>query len=174
MDSIYLRTCRKHTIIPLKDYLYWKNQGKIIINSNKLNIMAGKKLIYTILFILAVLSFYSFIIKSTAENDKWTKTELYFGMSKNTGGSVSTEEWNAFEDSVIVKVFSAGSTTIDSKGRWLNENGDVIKESSKIVIAVNKMTPELSAAIDTVREKYKRYFDQSSVLRIEYEAGVSF
>jgi hypothetical protein len=136
--------------------------------------MTNKRSAALILLLISVSLFYSFRIKDNGEGDKWTKTELYFGMSKNSGGYVSTEEWNAFEDSVIVKVFSAGSTTIDSKGRWLNENGDVIKESSKLVMAVNKMTPELSAEIDTVREKYKRYFDQSSVLRIEYEASVSF
>ena len=136
--------------------------------------MANKRSAVLLLMLISVSLFYSFRIKDNGEGDKWTKTELYFGMSKNSGGNVSAEEWNAFEDSVIIKVFSAGSTTIDSKGRWLNENGDVIKENSKMVIAVNIMTPELSAAIDTVREKYKRYFDQSSVLRIDHEAAVSF
>jgi Protein of unknown function (DUF3574) len=104
----------------------------------------------------------------------YVKTELYFGLSKNTGGYVSQDEWNAFEDSVIVRVFSSGSTTLESRGRWMNENNDVIKENSRIVVAVNVMTPGLSDLIDSIREKYKRYFDQSSVLRIDYRAEVSF
>ena len=102
------------------------------------------------------------------------KTELYFGLSKNTGGYVSQEEWDAFEDSVIVKILSSGSTTIEGKGRWLNENGDVIKENSKLVIAVNEMTPDLNEKINSIREKYKKYFDQSSVLRIDYKVEASF
>ena len=106
--------------------------------------------------------------------NRYVKTELYFGLSKNTGGYVTQEEWDAFEDSVIVKVFSSGSTTLQSRGRWLNENGDIIKEDSKIVIAVNEMTPELSGKINTIRDKYRKYFDQSSVLRIDYNAEVSF
>ncbi len=108
------------------------------------------------------------------EKGRLVKTELYFGLAKNTGGYVSQEEWDAFEDSVIVKVFSSGSTTLEGKGRWLNENGDVIKENSKLVIAVNEMTPNLSEKINSIREKYKKYFDQSSVLRIDYKANVSF
>ncbi|NOS85089.1 MAG: DUF3574 domain-containing protein [Ignavibacteria bacterium] len=131
-----------------------------------------KKQILSILLIaaFAAVLFYAFM----PANSGWTQTELYFGMTKNTGGIVTQEEWNAFEDSVIVKVFSSGFTTLDSRGRWLNENNDVIKENSRIVMAVNKMTPELSASIDTIREKYKRYYAQSSVLRIEHKAEVSF
>jgi len=107
-------------------------------------------------------------------DENWIKTELYFGMTKNSGGRVTQEEWNAFEDSVIVKVFSSGSTTTKGSGRWLDENGDVIKENSIMVMAVNQMTPELSAAIDSIREKYKLYFSQSSVLRIDHQVEVSF
>lgn len=102
------------------------------------------------------------------------KTELFFGLSKKTGGYVTQDEWNAFEDSVIVKVFSSGMTTIEGKGRWINENGDVIKENSRIVVALNQMTPELNEQIDTIREKYKKYFDQSSVLRVDCKAEAGF
>jgi hypothetical protein len=115
----------------------------------------------------------AFAAFSSKENN-YVKTELYFGQSKNSGGIVSEVEWNAFEDSVIVKVFSSGSTTFETRGRWLNENNDIIKENSRVVMAVNKMTPELSAQIDSIREKYKKYFSQSSVLRIDQAADVSF
>ncbi len=133
--------------------------------------MVYKKLfpfIFTTAFVII------FFLGSSAGGDQWIKTELYFGMTKNSGGIVKQDEWDAFEDSVIVKVFSAGSTTIEGSGIWLNENGDVIKEKTMVVISVNKMTPELSAAIDAIREKYKLYFSQSSVLRIDHPAGVSF
>ncbi|MEO8512355.1 MAG: DUF3574 domain-containing protein [Ignavibacteria bacterium] len=133
--------------------------------------MQKRKILFAIISIITVsVALFAF---RPADNN-YTKTELYFGQSKNTGGKVSQEEWNAFEDSVIVKVFSSGSTTFETRGRWLNENGDVIKEDSRIVMAVNKMTPELSAEIDSIREKYKKYFSQSSVLRIDQTAEVSF
>ena len=133
--------------------------------------MKKNKILLTLLILLTVSAmFYAF--KPAGET--WIETGLYFGMTKNSGGIVSQEEWDAFEDSVIVKVFSSGSTTIETRGRWLNENGDVIKENSRVVMAVNKMTPELSAQIDSIREKYKKYFSQSSVLRIDRSAEVSF
>ncbi len=124
--------------------------------------------------IITVISAAAFLFAFKPADNNYTKTELYFGQSKNTGGTVSQEEWSAFEDSVVVKVFSSGSTTFETRGRWLNENGDVIKENSRIVMAVNPMTPELSQKIDELREKYKKYFDQSSVLRIDQQAEVSF
>jgi hypothetical protein len=126
---------------------------------------------------LITLSFSVWQTETSSEGEELTelvKTELYFGLSKNTGGYVSQEEWDAFEDSVIVKIFSSGSTTLEAKGRWMNENGDVIKENSKLVIALNEMTPELSEKIDLIREKYKKSFNQSSVLRIDYRTNASF
>jgi hypothetical protein len=105
----------------------------------------------------------------------WTKTELYFGLSKPDGGTVTNEEFNAFSDSVIAKTFYEGFTVISSKGSWYDyEKKQTISEESKIVVYFCKMNDEKSAEIDTVRAKYKRYFNQQAVLRSDQKAEVDF
>lgn len=104
----------------------------------------------------------------------YTKTELYFGLSIPGGGNVSNEEWSSFADSVITPVFLYGSTAIESKGEWLGSDKKITKEESKLVISINEMTDELTAKIDTIRAKYKRYYRQESVMRVDYPVNVNF
>jgi hypothetical protein len=131
-----------------------------------------KQKFFVSLLILAGISmmFYSF------KNDEssWVKTELYFGLSRNDSGYVTWEEWQSFHDTVITRAFQSGSTTFEANGRWLNEFGIVISENSKVVVLINEMNPDVSAKIDSLREKYKRYHHQSAVLRVDQKVEVSF
>lgn len=133
--------------------------------------MAKQKL-FAAVFVIGVVSllFYSF------KNDEkqYVKTELYFGLSRNDSGVVTQDEWLAFEDTVIATLFPYGSTVFESNGKWMNESGVIISERSKMVTLINELTPELSAQIDTLRERYKRYHHQSSVMRIDQKVEVSF
>lgn len=133
--------------------------------------MAKQKLLIAV-FVIGVVSllFYSF------KNDEkqYVKTELYFGLSRNDSGIVTQDEWLAFEDTVITTLFPYGSTVFESNGKWMNENGFIISERSKMVTLINELTPKLSAQIDTLRERYKRYHHQSSVIRVDQKVEVSF
>ena|SRR5205085_6543476 len=131
----------------------------------------NRKIFIIILSAFSLLACSFIIIKSSDKN--YTKTELYFGFSKTDGSSVTKEEWNAFADSVISRVFSNGSTVIESHGQW-RENENLISEESRIVISINEMTPELENKIDEIREKYKNYFHQSSVLKVEQPVQANF
>lgn len=133
--------------------------------------MIRKNIYFSFALLIAVsLVFYSF------KNDEkiFVKTELYFGQSRNDSGNVLVEEWQAFEDTVISKTFSNGSTIHDANGKWMNEYGTVISEKTKVVVLINEMNPEVSAQIDSLREKYKRYYWQSSVLRVDQKVDISF
>jgi phenylpropionate dioxygenase-like ring-hydroxylating dioxygenase large terminal subunit len=116
------------------------------------------------------------VLSYSFKNDDRTfvKTELYFGLSRNDSGFVAEDEWLAFEDTVITLAFPNGSTTHDTKGKWRNEYGVVISEKSKMVALINEMTPDVSAQIDSVREKYKRYHHQTAVLRVDHKVEISF
>jgi len=50
----------------------------------------------------------------------------------------------------------------------------VISEKSKVVVLINEMTPGVSAQIDSVREKYRRYHHQTAVLRVDQKVKISF
>lgn len=133
--------------------------------------MNRRKIYLSIALVLTV----SFLFYSFRNDDKISvKTELYFGQSRNDGGEVTPEEWQAFADTVITAYFPNGSTTFDAGGRWMNGYGAVISERSKMVVLINEMAPDISARIDSVREKYKRYHHQDAVLRVDQRVEISF
>lgn len=105
---------------------------------------------------------------------KMTKTELYFGLSKPDGSMISPQAWQAFADTVIATTFIEGSTIIDGQGQWLGKNGQLVSEPSKILILLSKLTPKRSKQIELVREKYKKYYEQEAVMRIDESMKVAF
>lgn len=108
------------------------------------------------------------------KGQKMTKTELFFGLSKSDGQIISSKDWQAFADSVIAKTFTDGSTLIDARGQYLEEDGKLISESSKMLIIVSTLDSKRSKQINLVREKYKKYFQQKSVMRIDKPVRVEF
>lgn len=96
------------------------------------------------------------------------QTELYFGQSKLNGGAVTDNEWNVFVEQYVSRVFTDGSTVIHSSGNWYDTaQKKIIIEPTKIVTSINKMTPQLSSQIDSLRYWYKRLYQQQSVLRVD-------
>ncbi|MFN8346853.1 MAG: DUF3574 domain-containing protein [Spirosomataceae bacterium] len=111
---------------------------------------------------------------ATFRGEKMTKTELYFGLSKPDGSMVSEAAFQAFADTVIAKTFTEGSTILNGKGQWLGHNGQLVSEPSKILIVLTKLTPERSRQIELIREKYKKYYQQEAVMRVDEPLKVSF
>jgi hypothetical protein len=139
------------------------------------NSINNKMKIRLTVFFLCSAVFCSAIIYSPGKNLNMTKTELYFGMSKPGGGSVSSEEFTAFTDTVIAPLFYGGFSVIKADGAWLDaETGKTVFEESRIVVHYSEMNEKISAEIDTIRAKYKRYFNQQAVLRADQNASVNF
>lgn len=94
------------------------------------------------------------------------KTELFFGLSKPHGGTVSESQWQQFVDEHITPRFREGLTIVDANGQWLGKQGKVIKEKTKIVILLHSDNEDTNASIEYIRDKYKQLFQQEAVLRI--------
>jgi hypothetical protein len=124
-----------------------------------------KRLAYLLLLCTACTSFPS---------QKMTRTELFFGLSKPDGSIITPADFQAFADTVITKTFTEGSTLIDARGQWLGQNGKLVTEPSKVLILLSKPNPERSKQIEIVREKYKKYFQQESVLRVDERVKAGF
>jgi len=139
--------------------------------------MTNQKLLFLILIISGILfSFRSFNFGTSGKEEKYIKTELFFGLNKPDGSKVTEEEWESFCDSVISKTFYKGATIMKSDGRWLSGDS-LIKEESRTVIYFSKiyeMTEEFSEKIDILREKYKLYYNQEAVLRTDDFINASF
>ena len=110
------------------------------------------------------------------KEEKFIKTELFFGLNKTDGTTVSETEWESFADTVVSKVFYKGATIMKSDGRWLSGDS-LFKEQSRVVTYFSKlyeMTDEFSEKIDNIREKYKTYYKQEAVLRTDEFINASF
>lgn len=117
-------------------------------------------------------------IPKTSDTNSGQKTlfkdELYFGLTKPGGETVSESEWQEFVKEVITPRFLEGLTIVDSSGQFLNSAGILIREKSKIVILIYESSPEKERAVSEIIETYKRRFQQESVLRTTTEVKVSF
>jgi Protein of unknown function (DUF3574) len=101
------------------------------------------------------------------QNEKQlVKEELYFGLSKPGGKTISEAEWELFLNRVITPRFKDGLTVIDSYGQYLSSSGTLTKEKTKLVILIYPKSLTKNKLIEEIIAIYKRRFQQESVLRV--------
>jgi hypothetical protein len=76
---------------------------------------------------------------TNAKQTNLLKDELYFGLTKRGGETISESEWQEFVKTVITPRFREGLTVLDGSGQFLNSSGILIRENSKIVILIMKV-----------------------------------
>ena len=101
------------------------------------------------------------------------RTELIFGLS-TPDGAVSGAEFRKFVDEYITPRFRDGLTVIRAEGQWQNQDGQVEKERSIIVMIVHDETAQADQDLDFIREKYKALYKQEAVLRLDWRTAVDF
>ena len=79
---------------------------------------------------------------TNAQQTNLLKDELYFGLTKPGGKTISESEWQEFVSAVITPRFGEGLTVLDGSGQFLNSSGILIRENSKIVILIYESSPE--------------------------------
>lgn len=100
-----------------------------------------------------------------------TEAEFFFGRGIAGGGQVSDEEWARFLDEEITPRFPDGFTVQDASGQWKDANG-ITREASKRMTIV--FSSDKQAALNAIREAYKRRFHQDSVLLSEQRVCAGF
>ena len=91
------------------------------------------------------------------------RTTLYFGTSR-TKGSVSELEWQLFLRDEVTSRFPDGLTVWDADGQWRDPSGAIDHERSKVLLLVYPDTAAARANVLAVIAKYRKAFDQQSVL----------
>lgn len=91
------------------------------------------------------------------------RTTLYFGLQK-AKGSVSELEWQMFLRDEVTTRFPAGLTVWEAQGQWRTGAGTIEHERSKVLLLVHPDTPEARSSVQSVIERYRKGFDQESVL----------
>ena len=104
----------------------------------------------------------------------WSRTELYFGLSRADGPNVTEAEFQAFVDEVVTPRFPDGLTLLSGAGQFRGSSGAVVKEPSKLLILFYPWNNARNRAIERIRTLYKQAFQQEAVLRVDDESCVSF
>jgi len=90
------------------------------------------------------------------------RNELFFGRNIGSRVGVSERQWRAFVDRELTPRFPFGLTVIDGKGQW-REGRTIVREPSKIVVAVTPDDADARARIDAATAAYIKRFKQKSV-----------
>jgi hypothetical protein len=91
------------------------------------------------------------------------RTTLYFG-SARPKGSVSELEWQLFLRDEVTSRFPEGLTVWDAAGQWRAPQGAIEQERTKVLLLVHSDTPAARQSVLTVIERYRKLFEQQSVL----------
>jgi Protein of unknown function (DUF3574) len=108
------------------------------------------------------------------QGEVFTRTELFFGLSKPDGSVITESEFQAFLDTTVTPLFPDGLTLLTGTGQFKSSNGTVVKEGSKLLILLYTFSPESNRRVQYIRQAYKNAFQQESVLRTDESSCTSF
>ena len=104
----------------------------------------------------------------------WSRSEIFFGLSRPNGPAITTDEWQTFVNDVVTPKFPAGLTIVDSTGQWRNATGRIEYEPSKVLVLLHPANPLFDAQIDEIRSLYCQRFNQEAVMKVTSPARVVF
>jgi hypothetical protein len=87
---------------------------------------------------------------------------------------VTDAEWRVFVAEHVTPRFPGGFTVLDAVGQYRDRQGQVQAEATKILLIVHGPDARPRAAIQELRDIYRRLFQQESVLLIESSAHAAF
>jgi Protein of unknown function (DUF3574) len=102
------------------------------------------------------------------------RSELVFGRLKPDGSVVTDAEWRTFVEEQVTPRFPDGFTVLDVLGQYRGRDGRIQAEPSKILLIIHGLDARPRAAIQEIRDAYRRLFQQESVLLIESPARAGF
>jgi hypothetical protein len=101
------------------------------------------------------------------------RTTLYFSTTRPTG-AVSELEWQLFLRDEVTTRFPDGLTVWNAEGQWKNPSGRIAHDTSKILLVVHPDTDKARQGVQEVIDKYRKMFEQESVMRETASVCVSF
>jgi hypothetical protein len=91
------------------------------------------------------------------------RTTLYFGGGR-PNGSVSELEWQLFLRDEVTPRFPSGMTVWDAEGQWRGPDSQITHERTKVLLLMHADTDAARRSVRSVIERYRKSFDQESVL----------
>ncbi|MGH9199188.1 MAG: DUF3574 domain-containing protein [Acidimicrobiia bacterium] len=100
--------------------------------------------------------------------EPFARTELFFGLSKSDGSTISEFQFRRFLRDTVTPLFPDGLTVLSGLGQFKDSSGRIIREGARLVILLYPLDAAgASENIDAIREAYKEEFEQQSVLRTD-------
>ena len=96
------------------------------------------------------------------------RVDLFFGAER-----VGPAAWSRFLATIVTPRFPDGLTSLDGRGQWRGPRGLRV-ERSRVLVIYYRPASDADTKIEAIRAAYKRRFAQSSVLRADSSACVSF
>jgi hypothetical protein len=114
--------------------------------------------------------------KTTPSSQPFTRTELFFGLSKPDDSEVTEAEFQRFLRREVTPRFPDGLTLLSGRGQFKGESGVIEKEPAKVLILLYPLGTASSSSqkVQQIRRVYKTAFQQESVLRTDALTCVSF
>ncbi|MGB6301779.1 MAG: DUF3574 domain-containing protein, partial [Rivularia sp. (in: cyanobacteria)] len=101
------------------------------------------------------------------------QADLYFGRNF-ADGEISTSEFQAFVDNTIAPRFF-GLTQFDAQGQVRDDDGSILKESTKVVTLLLEDTQTNETAINEVLELYQQQFPGAGVAQtVNEDVAIAF
>lgn len=112
----------------------------------------------------------------------WVRSELYFGVGKETGPAdrpqaetITEDTWRAFLDKEVTSRFPDGLTVFDAYGQWLFRGAaEPNRLKTKVIVVLHEDTPQRRADIEAIRLAWKQATGHQSVLWSRHAVDVSF
>ena len=87
---------------------------------------------------------------------------------------MSEADWLAFLDAEVTPRFPEGLTVLTGQGQWRNAQGQIARETAKVLLIWYLPGPRTETHIAAIREGYKQRFAQASVMRVDGAGCVAF
>ncbi|HEY2051803.1 MAG TPA: DUF3574 domain-containing protein [Caulobacteraceae bacterium] len=100
--------------------------------------------------------------------------QMVFGRDKGEKLGVSEADWRDFVDREVATRFPSGFTVMDAVGQWRDDQGEAVREPSKVLLIVLSGAPHEGERLAGLARAYKRQFQQRSVLLVEHTACGTF
>lgn len=109
-----------------------------------------------------------------APMSRMLRTTLYFGLARPGGAVVSEAEWRSFVSEEVTPRFPDGLTSWEADGQWRRDDGTIIRERTRVLLLVHEEAADARSKIDALISRYKKLFEQKSVMWEAAPVCVSF
>jgi cytochrome c len=106
--------------------------------------------------------------------EKWVQTEIYLGLNIPGDGVVGEADFQRFLEEVVSVEFPLGLTVYDAYGQMLEQDGDIEKQQTKVIILVHMDDDASRQAVERVINAYRERFGGPQVMHATTPIEVEF